>query len=133
MPNWSSIWGEKTVPVLFAGRNPQDVPGYAGGTAGFYTGWCNKRWRRSVGQEADGRVAAPPSLKGLVGLLYERSLKKCEEARGAQDNGMASPSRPSKTSQAGTIFPLRADTRLGAPARTTSSTTRWQEWPSGHA
>jgi hypothetical protein len=71
----------------------------------FFTGQCNERWRCSVGQEANGQVAVPPSLKGLVGLLYERSPKKCKEAGGAQDNGMASPSRPlTKTSQAGTIF-----------------------------
>jgi hypothetical protein len=38
MPNWSSSWGKKTVPVLFAGRNPQDVPGYAGGAADFFKG-----------------------------------------------------------------------------------------------
>jgi hypothetical protein len=48
-------------------------------------GRCNERRWRSIGQEADGRVAAPPSPNGLVGLLYERSPKKCKEARGAQD------------------------------------------------
>jgi hypothetical protein len=77
----------------------------------FFTGWCNKRRWCSVGQEADGQVAVPPSLNGLVGLSYERSPKKCKEAGGAQDNGMASPLRPLKTSQARTIFLLRADTR----------------------
>jgi hypothetical protein len=99
----------------------------------FFTGQCNKRRRCSVGQEADRRVAVPPSLKGFVRLLYERSPKKCKEAGGAQNDGMAFPSRPSKTSQARTIFSLHADTRSGAPARTTSLTTRWQERPSGHA
>ncbi len=98
-----------------------------------FTGWCNECRRRSVSQKADGWVAAPPSLKGLIGLLYERSPKKCKEAGGAQDNGMASPSRPSKTSQVGMIFPSRADMRLGAPARMTSSTMRQRERPSRHA
>ncbi len=97
----------------------------------FFTGRCNERRRRSIGQEADRRVTASPSLKGLVGLLYERSPKKCKEARGAQNNGMASPLRPLKTSQAGMIFLLCAETRSGAPARTTSSTTRRRERPSG--
>jgi hypothetical protein len=99
----------------------------------IFKGRCDERRRRSIGQEANGRVAAPPSLKGLVGLLYERSPKKCKEAGGAQNNGTTSLLRLSKTSQAGTIFLLRVDTRLGAPARTTSSTTRQWEWPSGHA
>jgi hypothetical protein len=99
----------------------------------FFMGQCNERWQCSIGQEANGRVAALPSLKGLVGLLYGRSSKQCKESGGAQDNGMVSLSRPSKMSQADTIFPPRADMRLGAPARMTSSTTRRQEQPSGHA
>jgi hypothetical protein len=78
-----------------------------------FTGRCNECRRRSVGQEANGRVAVPPSLKGLVGLLYERSPKKCKEAGGAQNDGTAFPLRPSKRSQAGTIFSLRADTKSG--------------------
>ncbi len=46
----------------------------------------------------------------------------------------ASPSKLStKTSQAGTIYPLRVETRLGATAWTTRSTMKWQKWPSGHA
>jgi hypothetical protein len=48
----------------------------------FFTGRCNKRRRRSVGQEAGGRVAAPPSLKGLVGLSYERSPKSVKRLEG---------------------------------------------------
>ncbi len=99
----------------------------------LFTGRCNERWRHSVGQEADQRVAAPPSLKGLVGLLYERSPKKCKEAGGAQNDGMAFLSRPLKTSQAGTIFLSRADMRSRALAWMTSSTTRRRERPSGHA
>jgi hypothetical protein len=57
----------------------------------FFTRRCNKHRRRSVGQEADRRIAAPPCLKGLIGLSYERSSKKCKEAGGAQNDGMASP------------------------------------------
>jgi hypothetical protein len=48
----------------------------------FFTGRCNKRRRRSIGQEANGRVAAPPSLKGLIGLLYERSPKSVKRPEG---------------------------------------------------
>jgi hypothetical protein len=48
----------------------------------FFTGRCNKRRQRSVGQEADGQVAAPPSLKGLVRLLYERSPKSVKRPEG---------------------------------------------------
>jgi hypothetical protein len=80
----------------------------------FFTGWCNERRQRSVGQEANGRVAVPPSLKGLIKLLYERSPKECKEAGGAQDDGMASLSRPSKTSQAGTIFPIACGHEVGS-------------------
>ncbi len=37
-PEWSSSLGKKTVLVLCAVRNPQDVPGYAGGAASFLPG-----------------------------------------------------------------------------------------------
>ncbi len=42
----------------------------------FFTGWCNKRRRLSVSQEADGRVAAPPSLNGLVRGIVQRGVQQ---------------------------------------------------------
>jgi hypothetical protein len=39
----------------------------------FYRAGNERRWR-IVSQEADERVAAPPSLNGLVGLSCERVL-----------------------------------------------------------
>jgi hypothetical protein len=41
----------------------------------IFKGRCNERRQCSIGQEADGWVAAPPSPNGLVGLSCERVLK----------------------------------------------------------
>jgi hypothetical protein len=40
-----------------------------------FKGQCNECRRRSIGQEANGQVAGPPSPNGLIGLLCERVLK----------------------------------------------------------
>jgi hypothetical protein len=48
----------------------------------IFKGRCNKGRRRSIGQKADGRVAAPPSPNGLVRLLCERVLKVQRGRRG---------------------------------------------------
>jgi hypothetical protein len=80
----------------------------------FFTGRCNEPRQRSFGQEADGRVAAPTSLKGLVKLLYERSPKKCKEAGGAQNNGMASPLRPSTKTSSGDNFSVACGHEVGS-------------------
>jgi hypothetical protein len=76
MPDWSSGWGKETVPVLFVGRNPQDIPGYTGGTAIFY---------RAV-HGAPATQQHHPASMALSDKLYREESNKCKEAGGAQDD-----------------------------------------------
>jgi hypothetical protein len=65
MPDWSSSWGKKTVLVLFAGRNPQDVPGYAGGAAGFLMGGAKSAGGTASARRPTGGLQRHPAPMAL--------------------------------------------------------------------
>jgi hypothetical protein len=65
MLEWSSSLGKKTAPVLFAGRNPQDVPGYAGGAAGFLPGGATSASGAVSPRRLTGRSQRHPASMAL--------------------------------------------------------------------
>ncbi len=108
----------------------QKPPGHTGKhwrRCRFFTARCNKRWRRSIGQEADGRVAVPPSFNGLVGLLYERSPTSVKRPKGPR---MTSPMRRRTTRTLTRTKTMTGTTRPATPSssplpqRTDSMTTQ---------
>jgi hypothetical protein len=85
MLDWSRSWGKKTVPVLFAGRNPQDIPGYAGGAAGFLKGGAMSAGGAASARMPTGGLQRHPAPMASLDSRV-RGSQKCKEARGAQDD-----------------------------------------------
>jgi hypothetical protein len=67
--------GEEDCAAVVCCQKPPGCTGIRWSRCRFFTGWCNEHQQRNVGQEANGRVAAPPSLNGLVRFLYEKTQK----------------------------------------------------------
>ncbi len=74
--------GEEDCAGVVCCQKPPGCTGIRRSCCRFFTGWCNKRQQRNVGQEANGWVAAPPSLNGLVRLVYERTQKSVKRPEG---------------------------------------------------
>jgi hypothetical protein len=65
MPEWSSSLGKKTVSVLCAVRNPQDVPGYARGAAGFLAGGATSASGAASPRRPTGGLQRHPASMAL--------------------------------------------------------------------
>jgi hypothetical protein len=76
----------KTVPVLFVGRNPQDVPGYARGTAGYLPGGATSTGGSAPARRPMGGSQCHPASIALLDKSYREESNRCKEAGGAQDN-----------------------------------------------
>jgi hypothetical protein len=85
-PDWSSGGGKKTVPELFVGRHPQEIPGYAGGAAGFLLGGAMSTGGSVSARRPTGGLQRPSASMALSDKLYREESKKCKEAGGAQEN-----------------------------------------------
>ena len=72
--------------VLFVGRNPQDVPGYAGGVAGFLPGGATSAGSSASARRPMGGSQRHPASMALLDELYREESNKCKEAGGAQDD-----------------------------------------------
>jgi hypothetical protein len=74
------------VTVLFVGRNPQDVPGYAGGAAGFLLGGAWSAGGSALARRPTGGSQHHPASMALSDGSYREESNKCKEAGGVQDN-----------------------------------------------
>jgi hypothetical protein len=79
--------GRRLCRSLFVGRNPQDVPGYAGGTAGLLPGGAtNAGSSASARRLMGGSQRPPPALMATSDESYREESNRCKEAGGVQDN-----------------------------------------------
>ncbi len=72
------------MPVLFAGRNPQDVPGYAGGTAGFLPGGATSAGSAALARRPTGGSQRHPASKASSDSCMrgvQKSVKRPEGPR----------------------------------------------------
>ncbi len=74
------------MPVLFVGRNPQDVPGYAGGTVVFLPGGATSSGGLVLARRPTGGLQRHPASMALLDELYREESNRCKEAGGAQDD-----------------------------------------------
>jgi hypothetical protein len=80
-PNGVAAWVEDCT-IVVCWQKPPGCTRICQRRCRFFTGRCNERQRSSDTQEANGWVAAPPSLNGLVRLLYERNPKCVKRPEG---------------------------------------------------
>jgi hypothetical protein len=98
----------------------------------FFTGRCNERQRCSVTQEADGRVAVPPSLNGLVRRLYERNPKCVKRPEGPRMMAQLLHQDRRQTVSSRDDFSVACRDEVGTAGTDAGLTTRRRDLPSGH-
>jgi hypothetical protein len=131
-PNGAAAWGRRLCRCCVLSETPRtyrDTPE----VLPFFTGWCNKRQWCSVTQEADRRVAVPPSLNGLVRRLYARNPKYVKRPEGPRMMAQLLHQDRCQTVSSRDDFFVACRDEVGSAGTDVGSTTRRRDLPSGHA
>ncbi len=74
------------MPVLFVGRNLQDIPGYARGAASFLPGGAMSAGSSASARRPMGGSQRHPASMASWDKSYREESNRCKEAGGAQDD-----------------------------------------------